>query len=869
VSSDVQFGTIRTRIPARLDRLPWSKFHWRIVIGLGTVWILDGLEVTIVGSIASRLTEKGSGIGMTAADIGLAAAIYVTGACIGALFFGQLTDRFGRKKLFMVTLGVYLLATVATAFAAAPLYFFICRFFTGAGIGGEYAAINSAIDELIPARNRGQVDLTINGSYWVGSAIGGLAALLFLDTAIFAADFGWRLSFAIGGILGIGILIVRRHVPESPRWLFIHGQEEEAERIVNSIEADVRQEMDGDLPPADKEITVRQRKAIPFREIAKVAVKFYPKRAILGLALFIGQAFLYNAVTFDLGTILSTFFHVASGTVPIFVLIFAIGNFLGPLLLGRLFDTVGRKPMIAGTYLVSAALTAFLAFLLLGDSLTRWSFIAVVGITFFFASAGASSAYLTVSEVFPMETRALAIAFFYAIGTAVGGITGPLVFGKLIHSGHSSTVAIGFFIGAAVMAVGGIVELIYGVRAEQAPLEDIAKPLTVADAEQAEAAPAAAEAPAPDDVNPEHRAELECRQRAEEERARAAEHRAASHELRAQADGGDRRAADRLRAEDVLAEISELRAAAFDERAGAHAERAKSPDSGDEAEGRAAVERAEAAEERARMNDERAEALAAEHHADAEVHAELAEAAAERARAKEQRALAEEARAQAEPASDADADVLRAQAELHDTWAQMHSARADAHLSQAQGNRDEADQHNREAAAEEELGRAAEQRVEAARHRAAAAGIRSEQGAVEQTQHEREQAAERERLAGEREQRIRERIARQRDRERQGLRRFRPGPGSDYYSPGMLGTSSRSTPGLDEDLDHEIETIARALNERGATERDDLAAAVGARYWGPGRFRQALREAVGEGRARRLSRNTYAPPEHDASHAPR
>jgi MFS family permease len=479
--SDVEVGKIQTRIPARLDRLPWSRFHWRIVIGLGTVWILDGLEVTIVGSIAARLTEKGSGIAMTAGDIGTAAAIYVAGACLGALFFGQLTDRFGRKKLFMLTLGVYLLATVATAFAFAPWYFFLCRFFTGAGIGGEYAAINSAIDELIPARNRGQVDITINGSYWVGAALGGLAAILLLNTSIFPADLGWRFSFALGGIFGVAILIVRRHVTESPRWLFIHGREEEAEGIVDEIETEVRDDTQQALAKPGKKITVRQRKTIPFREIAKVAFQRYPKRAILGLALFIGQAFLYNAVTFDLGTILSTYFEVASSAVPYFILIFAAGNFLGPFLLGRLFDTIGRKPMIAGTYLIAAASAAVLGFLLLGGGLTRWSFIVVVGATFFFASAGASSAYLTVSEIFPMETRALAIAFFYAVGTAAGGITGPLLFGHLIDSGHASTLAVGFFIGAAVMAVGGIIEIAFGVRAENAALEDIATPLTATD----------------------------------------------------------------------------------------------------------------------------------------------------------------------------------------------------------------------------------------------------------------------------------------------------------------------------------------------------------------------------------------------------
>src|ERR1700710_2330599 len=209
--------TIETRIPSRLDRLPWSKFHWMIVIGLGTVWILDGLEVTIVGSIGQRLTEKGSGLVLDASQIGTAAAFYVAGACVGALFFGQLTDRFGRKKLFLVTLGLYIVATVATGFAWTPAYFFACRFLTGMGIGGEYAAINSAIDELIPARVRGRVDLIINGSYWVGAAVGALLTVPLLDTSIFAMDFGWRLAFLIGAALGVGILIVRSNVPASPR----------------------------------------------------------------------------------------------------------------------------------------------------------------------------------------------------------------------------------------------------------------------------------------------------------------------------------------------------------------------------------------------------------------------------------------------------------------------------------------------------------------------------------------------------------------------------------------------------------------------------------------------------------------------------
>lgn len=483
--SDVQTGTITTQIPARIDRLPWSKFHWRVVVGLGSVWILDGLEVTMVGSVAARLTEDGSGIDISAGQIGLAASIYIVGACLGALFFGQLTDRLGRKKLFMLTLAVYLVATVATAFSFAPWYFYLCRFFTGAGIGGEYAAINSAIDELIPARVRGRVDLTINGSYWLGSAGGGLLALLLLNTAFFPVEIGWRLAFGLGAVLGLLVLFVRRHVPESPRWLFIHGREEEAERIVSGIEDDVRSESDvHELDEPSDSLTVRQRKAIPFREIAKVAFTQYPRRAFLGLALFVGQAFIYNGVTFNLGTLLNTFYGVASGIVPIFIAVWALSNFAGPVTLGRLFDTVGRKPMIAGTYIGSAVVAVALGITLVSGSTNEWLFLALLVVTFFLASSGASAAYLTVSEIFPMETRALAIAFFYAVGTAVGGITGPLLFGQLIGSGERSLVSIAFFIGAGVMALGGLVELMFGVKAEQASLEDLAQPLTTQDAEQ-------------------------------------------------------------------------------------------------------------------------------------------------------------------------------------------------------------------------------------------------------------------------------------------------------------------------------------------------------------------------------------------------
>ncbi len=485
MSESSQGAVIETRIPARLDRLPWSRFHWLVVIGLGTVWILDGLEVTIVGSIGARLTQSNAGLGLTASSIGTAAAVYVAGACLGALLFGQLTDRFGRKRLFTLTLGLYIVATVATGFSFAPWYFFLLRFITGMGIGGEYAAINSAIDELIPARVRGRVDLMINGSYWFGAALGGVGSLVLLDTSIFPVDLGWRLAFGMGAVLGLAMLLVRRNLPESPRWLFIHGRQDEAEQIVDEIESSIREQTSAELDEPGESIKVRQREVIPFREIARVAFTKYPRRAVLGLALFIGQAFLYNAITFDLGTILSTFFKVASSAVPYFVLLFAAGNLLGPLTLGRLFDTVGRRPMITFTYLASAGVAVLLGIMLLGGSLDRWSFIAIVGVTFFLASAGASAAYLTVSEIFPMETRALAIAFFYAVGTAIGGITGPLLFGNLINSKRLSDVATGFFIGAVVMAIGGLAELLFGVRAEQQPLESIAEPLTAEDAEQA------------------------------------------------------------------------------------------------------------------------------------------------------------------------------------------------------------------------------------------------------------------------------------------------------------------------------------------------------------------------------------------------
>jgi len=487
MSENVELGTIKTDVPARLDRLPWARFHWMVVVGLGSVWILDGLEVTMVGNVAARMTEEGSGIDMTAGQIGTAGAIYVLGACVGAIVFGQLTDRFGRRKLFLITLVLYLVATVATAFSFSAWYFFLVRFLTGAGIGGEYAAVNSAIDELIPARVRGRIDLIINGSYWLGAAGGAATTLLFLNTDILPKMIGWRLAFAVGMLLAIFVFVVRKNVPESPRWLFIHGQNDEAERIVGEIEDGIEAETSQTLPPPKKTITVRQRKTISFVEIMKVAFTIYPKRAILCLVLFVGQAFLYNGITFNLGTIFSGFYGVAAASVPIFIILWSLSNFAGPVVLGRLFDTIGRKPMISFSYLGSAVVAVVLAFVFNGEVGGEWLFLLILVVCFFLASSGASAAYLTVSEIFPMETRALAIAFFYAIGTAAGGIAGPLLFGGMIESGDRSQVVWAFCIGAAVMALGGVAELLFGVKAEGADLEDIARPLTAEDAEGAAA----------------------------------------------------------------------------------------------------------------------------------------------------------------------------------------------------------------------------------------------------------------------------------------------------------------------------------------------------------------------------------------------
>ncbi len=464
---------IRTRIPARLDQLPWSRFHWLVVIALGVTWILDGLEVTFKGAVSGVL-QLPETMGFSAAEIGLLGTGYLSGAVVGALVFGRLTDRYGRKRLFFITLGVYLAGVGLSAFSWDFWSFFVFRFITGCGIGGEYAAINSAIDELIPARHRGRVGLMINGSFWLGAALGSGATVLLLDPALFAPDFGWRLGFGMGAALGLLILLFRRFIPESPRWLLTHGRAAEAERIVAGIERSIG----APPPPADVEIVLRPQRSFGLTQVAHVMFTRYRSRSALCVMLMMSQAFLYNAIFFTYALVLTRFYGVPAGETGLYLLPFAIGNFLGPVVLGRWFDTIGRRPMISLTYGTSATLLALTGWLFTQDLLSAAGQTAMWSVIFFFASAAASSAYLTASEVFPLEIRALAIAIFFAVGTGTGGVLAPWLFGTLIGSGSRDAVFAGYLLGAALMllAVGAV--LAYGVRAERKSLEEVAPPLT-------------------------------------------------------------------------------------------------------------------------------------------------------------------------------------------------------------------------------------------------------------------------------------------------------------------------------------------------------------------------------------------------------
>lgn len=467
---------VETDVPARLDRLPWTGFHWLVVLALGITWILDGLEVTLAGSVAPALRNSPA-LRFTAADIGLANSIYLAGAVTGALFFGWLTDRLGRKRLFSITLMLYLLATAATALSWDLPSFAAMRFLTGAGIGGEYSAINSAIQELIPARRRGWTDLAINGSYWVGAAIGGVLAVLALDPAIVAPDLGWRLAFLCGAVTGLVIIFLRRHLPESPRWLITHGRADEAETILASIEHRVAAEGHA-LPDVSQSVRLRVRSRTPLREVFFTLLQTYPRRTALGLLLMASQAFLYNAIFFTYALMLTDFYDVPAERVGWYVLPFAAGNVLGPLLLGRLFDTVGRRLMIAVTYGASGFLLAATGMLFAQGLLDATSQTLCWSAIFFVASAAASSAYLTVAESFPLEIRALAIALFYAAGTGIGGVLAPWLFGLLIESGSRTQVLNGYLLAAALMLAAAVAAWKYGLDNERKPLEHVARPLS-------------------------------------------------------------------------------------------------------------------------------------------------------------------------------------------------------------------------------------------------------------------------------------------------------------------------------------------------------------------------------------------------------
>jgi MFS family permease len=475
-----------------MDRLPWSPFHWRVVVGLGAAWILDGLEIQIVNTSGTVLTDPRT-LGLSSAQVGLLASVYLLGEVVGALVFARLADQIGRKRIFLATLITYLVASGISGLAPTFWFMAIFRFIAGTGIGGEYAAINSAIDELIPARFRGRTDIAINGTYWAGAMIGAAASLILLNPAIFPINVGWRIGFLIGPFIGIGVVYLRYVLPESPRWLMTHGREDEAERTVDDIEQQVTSKgLKIDPVPDEKALVVSGRAAPSYWVIARTLFGQYPSRSFLGFSMMVTQAFLYNAIFFTSGLVLAKFYGVPSDQIGLYLFPFAVGNLAGPLLLGPLFDLVGRRIMIMGTYCISAAVLALSGWLFQQGALTATTQTLIWCVVFFFASAGASSAYLTVSEIFPLELRAQAIAFFFAISQLAGGVAAPSIFGALIGNASSRTpLTVGYYLGAAVMFIGGLIAWFFGVNAERKSLEDIATPLT------AIAPPAAAAPPAP------------------------------------------------------------------------------------------------------------------------------------------------------------------------------------------------------------------------------------------------------------------------------------------------------------------------------------------------------------------------------------
>ena len=464
---------VETDIPARLDRLRWSRFHTLVIVALGITWVLDGLEVTLAGAISGALKSSPT-LQFTNTDIGYAGTSYLIGAVIGALGFGWLTDRWGRKKLFFITLALYLAATAATAFSWNLWSFCLFRFLTGAGIGGEYTAINSTIQEFIPAKYRGRTDLIVNGSFWIGAALGAGGSVVLLDPGLLAPDHGWRACFLLGAVLGLGILLLRTWVPESPRWLVIHGREPEGDEIAREVERHVP---DRDQTPLTK-VKLQARTHTPLKEVFDTLFRVHRRRAIVGLCLMGAQAFFYNAVFFTYALVLTDFYGIGTDQIGLYILPFAAGNFLGPVLLGSLFDTIGRKVMISGTYIVSGLLLAGSGWLFYHELLSATGQTLAWMVVFFFASAAASSAYLTVGETFPLEVRALAIAMFYAIGTGIGGAAGPILFGALVDTHSRGAVFGGYLFGSVLMIGAGLVQAIWGVASENRSLEDIATPLS-------------------------------------------------------------------------------------------------------------------------------------------------------------------------------------------------------------------------------------------------------------------------------------------------------------------------------------------------------------------------------------------------------
>jgi MFS family permease len=470
-------GAVRSLIPVRMDRLPWARFHWLVVFGLGTAWILDGLEIQLVASAGYQHT-----LHMSSTEVGFTGTIYLIGQVVGALFFGRLTDKWGRKRLFVITLAIYLVGSGVAGLAWSTWWLWLWRFVAGLGIGGEYTAINSAIDELIPAKYRGRVDIAINGTYWFGAMIGAFANIFLLDHDLVAENWGWRIGFFVGPVLGLIIIWLRRHIPESPRWMVTHGHSEEAHRIVDDIEESVKAQ-GKPVPDIDESraMLIKAKERLPLSDLVDVFFRKYPRRTVLGLAMMITQSFLYNAIFFTYILVLKNFYGLQGSTAEKYFFPFAVGNLLGPLVLGHLFDTIGRRKMIFGTYFISGTILAISAFLFVNDALSALTQTLLWVGSFFFASAGASAAYLTVSEIFPLEVRGQAISYFFSIGQLVGA-TGPTIYGALIGDGKDRVpLFYGYLLGAGVMIFGGLIAWFFGVNAEGQSLEDVADPLSRVD----------------------------------------------------------------------------------------------------------------------------------------------------------------------------------------------------------------------------------------------------------------------------------------------------------------------------------------------------------------------------------------------------